>query len=991
MVAETIIPPEQRSAHAVGLQKFLDTGEGPVLNQRIEVSALRRDGTQFPAELTVLSPQRIGDSIVFNAFVRDITRRREAVEAVQASEALYHSLVDRLPINVTRKDLKGRITFVNRPFCELVGMSSDELVGKTDYDLSPADLADKYRRDDQYVATTGDVFHAIEENRGDDRVSHFEVWKVPVRDAAGEIVETQAVFWDVTEREENRTALARERDLLRTLMDSLPDLIYVKDIDGCFVTVNRALLNLWGDPTPESIVGKDAFDFAPKELAAEYTLEDREVLETGEPIVDREETVAGPAGARLIYSTTKVPLHDQEGRVSGLVGIDRDITRRKQTEQDLRAARLAADAANRAKGDFLANMSHEIRTPMNAVIGMTELALETDLTASQRDYLSTVRESGNALLSLINDILDFSKIEAGKLDLDHVPFQLRELVGDTMKLLAVRAHHAGLELAWRVDADVPDVLVGDPHRLRQVLVNLVGNAVKFTDQGEVVLDVTCRSRDGEHVALSFAVRDTGVGIPADKQETIFGAFDQADSSSTRRFSGTGLGLAISSRLIELMHGDISVESKVGKGSTFLFTSRFALGDTNAVKEPDTSQFRGTRVLVVDDNATNRRILEEVLNNWGMQPAMASGVDSALDAMRRAHASGQSFPLVLSDVNMPEIDGLTLAKRIRADADLKNTAILLLTSGDRLSDLARCEELGVIGCLMKPVKQSELLEGIAVALGVGATGTTLIGPFEETPGDGLPPLNILLAEDSVPNQKLAVALLEKRGHTVTVVNNGREALEAMDSEAGFDVVLMDVQMPVLDGMEATAAIRRREQNSERHLPIIAMTAHAMTGDRERCLAAGMDEYVSKPIRPAELMGRIAACLSGREISRAAPVEIPASGAGLDWSAALKAMEGDRELLIVIVNSMLEELPILLGELMEAVANSDARLVQRAAHTVSGTMRTFRAEEVMDTAARLEELGRSAEFDGASELLQTLQRQLDQVTDELEAFVTGAGMS
>ncbi|MEZ6132966.1 MAG: PAS domain S-box protein [Planctomycetaceae bacterium] len=1001
-VAETIVPAHQQADLEAGIRIFLATGESSILNKRLEVTALRRDGSEFPAEVTILEPQRIGDSVIFNAFIRDITKRKRAAAAIRGSEALYHSLVDSLPINVTRKDLQGRITFVNQPFCELVGRSAADLIGKTDFDLSPAELAAKYRSDDRYVASTGNVFHAIEENRSGDRPICFEVWKVPVRNADGEIYETQAVFWDVTEREENRAALARERDLLRTLMDSLPDLIYVKDADQRFVTVNQAMLRLWGKPADENVAGKTAADYAPEELAAEYAREDEEVLTTGQAIVDREEQAVGASGERMVYSITKVPLHDENGRVSGLVGIDRDITKRKRAEEELRKARRAADAANQAKSDFLANMSHEIRTPMNAIIGMTELALDTDLTPIQREYLSTVQDSGNALLSLINDILDFSRIEAGRFELQHESFSLRELAGNTLKLLAVRAHQAGLELAWRIEPDVPDALIGDPHRLRQVLVNLVGNGIKFTEHGEVVLSITCADdassqyaaaqTDVPTVAITFAVDDTGIGIPPDKLATIFDAFEQVDTSSTRRFAGTGLGLAISSRLVELMDGRIHVDSIAGQGSTFSFTAGFQkdVGRADFKSDDNLTALQGTPVLVVDDNETNRRILADILNNWKMRPATAAGAGEALQLLKAAWDNSEPFGLMLSDVNMPDIDGLTLTAQIRTDPDLRDLPVLLLTSGERLSEISRRTELHVAACLMKPIRQSELLDGIVMALGLEPS--TVISPVrEDDAAIVLPPLRILLAEDSLTNQRLAVALLEKRGHTVSIASNGYEALALLDTREHFDVILMDVQMPEMDGFQATAQIRERELAGNTYHPIIAMTAHAMAGDRERCLAAGMDDYVSKPIRVRELMACIARCLNGTETPPADTNAARESGRerGLvDWTTALETTDGDRELLKVVVTCLLEEWPTLITALDRGLADEDQDAMIRAAHTLGGTARTLNARKLIDMAKRVERLVQSDSLIQIAPLLNSIRQQMDQITIELRTWLDDA---
>lgn len=653
-----------------------------------------------------------------------------------------------------------------------------------------------------------------------------------------------------------------ERALLRTVIDNVPDFIYAKDVDGRFLVANTAVARNLG-MTPDQLLGKHDFDLFPEEVAKSFHEDEQALIRSGQPLVGREEIVTDAAGQPQNFLTSKIPVHDERGRVTGLVGIGRDVTSGTRLVAEMRLAREAAEAANRSKSEFLANMSHEIRTPINGVLGMAELMLDTSLDHTQRDYARTIHESGKALLTVINDILDFSKIEAGKLDIEQVDIDLRSTIEDVARMIAFQAHRKRLELTLDIDPALPVAVKGDPGRLRQILTNLGGNAVKFTSAGEVAIEAKVLESDANGTLARFEVRDTGIGIPPDRVDRLFQPFSQVDASTTRQFGGTGLGLSIVRRLVDLMGGKCGVTSAPGKGSTFWFTLRFAVAEQNIQQRTRTPlALKDRRILVVDDNQTNLKILAGQMGRCGVQAKCVASAASALEALRLAAAEGHPYEVALLDHDMPEVDGAQLGLLIHEDPAINSTRLVLLTSSGQPGESSHFSRMGFAAYLLKPVSHGDLVDTLMIVLGAArddrdAPKRPIVTQHELLAMRAREKrIRVLLAEDNLVNQKVGVKLLEKIGCTVDVAANGKEAVRAWES-GHFDIILMDCQMPEMDGYEATRQIRSRESASHR-TPIVALTAHAMKGADEECRAAGMNDYITKPIDSELLKACIARC-------------------------------------------------------------------------------------------------------------------------------------
>jgi len=964
------------------------------------------------------------------AMLTDITERKRAEAALASVNRHNEILLNSIGDGIYGLDLEGRTTFANPKAMRLVGYNLEEMISHPQHDLIHHTRQDgsPYRREECpiYSAFKDGQMHHVDTEvfwRKDGTSFPVAYTSTPIRDENGELQGAVVAFSDITERKRAEEALSeshrelhetvlrleQSRNMLQLVVESIPLRVFWKDRDLRYLGCNTLFARDAGLSRPEQLLGLDDFAMGWKEQAEFYRADDRKVMESGLARLNIVERQSTPAGAKIWLNTSKAPLFMPNGEVFGILGVYEDITERKQAEEgraraeaNLVQAKRSAEDANNAKSEFLANMSHEIRTPMNAIIGMTDLALETELTDEQREYLEIIGNSGGSLMTLINNILDFSKIESKKLDLDPVEFNLPDSLADTLRPLVVRAQAKGVELVYQIQAGVPDILIGDPGRLRQVLMNLVGNAVKFTEQGEIALDVEKESETEGKLCLRFTLTDTGIGIPFEKQASVFEPFTQADGSTTRKYGGTGLGLAISRHLVEMMGGNIRVESRPGAGSTFQFRVFFEQSKTPALLSIDleTVDVKDLTVLVVDDNAVNRRFLQEILSKWNMKPTLAPSGKKAIETLEQAQLQGTRFDLILLDVMMPEMDGFETAEWIRSCVDFYQSVIMILTSVGQRGDAARCRELGISAYLTKPIKQSELFAAIMTVLALrnqdaGHRNLITRHSLRETPSDRVArsskSLHILLAEDNVVNQKVATKILANWGHSIVVASSGKEAVEASEKER-FDLIFMDIQMPDLDGFEATQIIREREKDGGGRLPIVAMTAHAMKGDKEKCLAAGMDDYVSKPINRDELFSVIEKFTKGGEATghstSLSSKDDQASTTGVfDIAKALEIAGGDKAFLKELADLFFENLLGYVAKIREAISRGDTGALEGAAHDLKGSVGNFAAKRAYNAAYQLEVIGNKGTLADADKLLRELMEELKPLECSIKSALSG----
>jgi PAS domain S-box-containing protein len=907
---------------------------------------------------------------------RDITERLQAELSLRNNLEFLQTLLNTIPNPIFYIDAAGNYQGCNQTFAQqILGLPMTDIVGCPVDELPPVippHLTGIYDGH-ELIERPGVQMGEGEVFCQDGQLRDYVFFLATYDDSAGQVAGMVGVMMDISERKNAELALHRSQEKYRALLDAIPDLIFQISADGVYLDVKGGGEEIF-ITNPAEMVGKSVYDILAPNVAAERMRYIKQALTTGHMQTYE---------YQLTLPDSQLTL-ENEARIVGrgpdeVLQISRKITTRKQMERELKQAKETAEAANRAKSEFLANMSHEIRTPMNGVIGMTELALGTNLSREQRDYLTAVQTSAESLLSLLNDILDFSKIEAGRLELEEVDFDLRQVIEQLADIMAQRAAEKKLELILNLPPDLPAGVRGDPLRIRQILVNLVGNAIKFTPSGEVIVTIKPLRQEANVVELLCAVADTGIGIPPEKQGLIFNSFSQADGGITRQYGGTGLGLTISKQLVEMMGGQIWLESQMGQGATFYFTIRLVPQPhwPGSIDPADVS-LHGLRVLIIDDNATNRQILSQTLLGFGCLPTEAEDGYTGLEALKSAAAHHTPFDMLLLDVQMPLLSGLDVLNLIHQSPELSQLLVIMLTSVDSLQSLTNRQPGGWAAYLTKPVKQSQLF--IAMQEAVGKTHRPGEPPpqLPAAPSSG-PSLNLLLVEDNEINRRLAQIMLKKAGHTVTIAENGKIALVKM-AQQRFDVILMDIQMPEMDGLEATARIKARPQ--WQHIPIIAMTAHAMKGDKERFLAAGMQGYLTKPLRSEELLHTLSHYRP--EASPPAPtIEPTAPGLAVLNRAGVFARMGIEEAeLKELLDLFLEDIDEQLARLDRQLLEGDMAALGASAHSLKGSAANLGLERIQAAAFRLELATRRYHLKDATPIIPELRHEVAALRHHLE---------